>query len=263
MRKSDTKLKYIIGAVLMVLILVGANFFQNDIRSFFYKISLPIQKTLWVAGNETSDFFASIAYSGDLKKQRDETNCRNQELLVEVANLEELKKQNEELRCALNIKLSDEFNLDMAQIAGKDISQDFILIDKGAKDGLNKGMAVITSQKVLVGKISEVYDVFSKVMLITNKDSSFDAQIRERGISGIIKGKGGLKLFFDLIPQDKEVSSGDIIVSSSLAGLFPDGLLVGKITDVKRNDIESFQQAGVEPSFDINSLSYLFIIIGK
>jgi len=263
MAKSTKKGRIFIAVFIIIAVIIAANFFQKNIKSFFYSFSQPIQKNLWAAGKSSSDFFASIFNAGNLKKENDNLNFKNQELLANISRLEELQKENENLKCALGVNLQNDFKVNMAQIVGKDISQDFILLDKGAKDGISKAMPVITAQKVLVGKISDVYDNFSKVLLISSKESSFDAQIREREVSGIIRGKGNLKIFFDLIPQDKEISAGDIVVSSSLAGFFPSDLLVGRITSVKRNNVEAFQQAELNTEFDINQLANLFIITGR
>ena len=160
----------------------------------------------------------------------------------------------------MNLGLEKDFKLTLVQVIGKDISQDLLLINKGAKDGLAKNLPVITEQKNLVGRISEVYDDFSKVMLISDKDSSFDAKISEQEIFGVVKGKGGLNLFIDRVPQDKEIKSGDILVTSVLGGVFPAGLLVGEIKEVKKSDLEPFQQAEISPFFDIGKLGNLFVI---
>jgi len=158
--------------------------------------------------------------------------------------------------------LEKEFKLSLAEVVSKDISQDSILINKGSKDGIANNSPVITQQKTLVGKIGEVYENFSRVILISNKESSFDAKISdpENDISGVVNGKGNLQLFLDFVPQEKEIKEGDFIVTTSLGGIFPKGLLVGQIGKVLRSDIEPFQQAKIRPAFDIRELETVFII---
>jgi len=154
----------------------------------------------------------------------------------------------------------------LVQIIGKDVSRDFILIDQGSEDGISKEMPVITEEKVLVGKISEVYDNFSKVMLISNKEISFDAETlsqKEPGsfCSGIIKGQGNFKVLFDLIPKEAAVFQGDVVLTSALGGIFPKGFLVGEIKEVKKNDLEPFQQAEIEPFFNLSRAEILFVVL--
>jgi len=241
--------------VVVILLVFLLNVFQKEVKSLFYSFSAPIQKVLWRAGDSTSDFFQGIVRIKTLKQELDELNLENQELLSQVVALKNLKKENETLRQALGIELQKDLKLALAQIIGKDISQDFILIDKGSKDGVAQDMPVITQQRVLIGKISEVYEGFSKVMLISHKESSFDAEF------GLVRGQGNFKLLFDLIPKEKEINLGDIIATSVLGGIFPEGLLVGRIKQIKRSDVEPFQQAEIEAFFDISQIETLFIIL--
>lgn len=246
--------------VLIAGVIVGLNFFQNKIRNFFYLLSSPIQASLWQTGDKVSDFFETIAEIKNLKKENEDLKLKISALMSENASLKELKNENEFLRVALDLGLEKEFKLALVQIIGKDISQDSLLINKGKKDGITEGLPVITEQKNLVGKISEVYDDFSKVILIFDKDSSFDAKLQEQEIFGVVKGKGDSKLFLDRVPQEKELKPGDILVTSALGHVFPEGLLVGEIKEVKKSDVEPFQQAEISPFFDINELQKLFVI---
>jgi len=256
------KKRIIVVLVIIFFVVLNLTAFTKEVKNFFYLISSPIQKTLWRAGDRVSDFFEAIFEIKNLKKENEELKLKIQALLSENVAIIELKKENEILREALEIGLEKEFKLVFAKIIGKDISQDTILIDKGSEDGISKNSPVITQQKTLVGKISEVYENFSKVMLVSNKNSSFDAKISDSEIYGVVKGKGNFKLFLDLIPKEKEIKEGDFIVTTSLGGVFPEGLLVGEITEVKKLDVEPFQQAEIKPAFDIKEIENLFIITG-
>lgn len=263
MKFSSKKRRFLILIVIAVLLIVLLNLFQKEVRGFFYYISCPIQKSFWGVGDRVSNFFESFIRIKSLKKDADELKLKNQELLSQITILQEQKKENDILREALGIGLQKEFKLALAQIIGKDISQDSILINKGSKDGILKDMPVITQQKALVGKISEVYNNFAKVMLIFNKKSSFDALVQkgEKDISGAIKGEGNFRILFDLVPREENLSQNDIIVTSVFGGVFPKGLLVGKIKKINKSDLEPFQQAEIEPLFDISQAEILFIIL--
>jgi len=248
--------------IIGLLLIFSLNFFQKEVKSFFYFISSPIQKTLWRAGDRVSDFFELITEIKNLKREKEELKLKIQELIAQNLSLKELEKENKVLRESLEIGLEKEFKLSLAEVVSKDISQDSILINKGSKDGIANNSPVITQQKTLVGKIGEVYENFSRVILISNKESSFDAKISdpENDISGVVNGKGNLQLFLDFVPQEKEIKEGDFIVTTSLGGIFPKGLLVGQIGKVLRSDIEPFQQAKIRPAFDIRELETVFII---
>lgn len=261
-RKKRFTKKILVVILALILCLFLLNFFQKEVRSFFYSVSAPIQKIFWRAGDRVSNFFESIANAGKLKDEVNKLKNENQNLLSYLVSLNDLKKENEALRGALEIGLEKEFKLTPAKIIGKDVSMDIILIDRGAKDGVAKNMPVINQRKVLFGKTSEVYENFSKVILISNKNFSFDGKIFEKEFPGLIKGEGDLKISLDLVPRDKEISEGDIVVSSGLGGIFPKNLLVGKVKNIKKNDLEPIVKADIEPFFNIGETDTLFLISG-
>ncbi|GAH71742.1 unnamed protein product, partial [marine sediment metagenome] len=173
------KIGLIIVLLIAFFIVLNLTSFSKEVKNFFYLISSPIQKTLWRAGDNLSDFFEVISEIEKLKKENEELLLKNQALLAENTRLKELKKENEVLRKALEVGLEKEFKLLLTEVRGKDISQDALLINKGSKDGILKDFPVITQQKALIGKISEVYENFSKVILISNKENSFDVKISD------------------------------------------------------------------------------------
>ena len=251
-----------IGVVLLIIFFILIfNVFSFEVKNFFYLVSEPIQKKLWSAGATLSNFSSSIFNSQNLKKENEELKKNIQALIVENEFLKELKKENDFLRNALNLGLEKEFNLEVAEIIGKDIAQDYLIIDKGSADGLKGGLVVISQEKVLVGRIEKSYENFSKVQLLTFKNSSFDIEISE-GIFGLAKGNGNFNLLIDLLPKEKEIKTGDKIFTSALAGSFPKGLLVGEVQKVQKLDIESFQKAEVKIAFDVGATNFVFIIKG-
>ena len=260
MRSKKIKLAIILVLIIILFVALNLTPLGPEVKNFFYLISSPLQKSLWKIGDRVSDFFETIAKIKDLKRENQELKLKVQELIAENVALKELKKENELLREALEIGLEKEFKLILAQVTGKDISQDFILIDKGVKDGILENLPVITQQKVLVGKISQVYRNFSKVQLISDKNSSFDAKISDQEIFGLVKGKGNFNLSFNLVPKENEIKEGDLLVTSALGGVFPAGLIIGKISQVRKSDLEPFQTAQIQPAFNLRDLEKLFII---
>jgi len=149
--------------------------------------------------------------------------------------------------------LQKEFRFDLAEIIGKDTNRDAILIDKGLKNGITKDLFVITSQKVLVGKVAEVYQNYSRVLLISDRESLLEAKIVGTNISGLLKGLGGSQILFDLIPKEGEIKEGDLVVSRDF--------LIGLIKEVKKVDVNLFQQAEISPFFEVSNLGRVFIVL--
>jgi len=254
------KTSLLIKILIFSLLILSLNFFQNQIKVSVYNFSSSLQKSFWKAGQKFSNSWNSLMKIHYLKKENEFLISRNQELIQKIIFLERMEKENQILREALRLNYDNDFSFILAQPISKDINEDFILINKGAKDGILKDMPVINEKKILIGKISKVFDNYSKVMLISNKNISFDAEIVEKDVSGLIRGKGSFKIFFDLLPKEKEISEGDIVISSNLGGVFPPGLLVGKVKKIFKKDTEVFQQAEITPFFKINKISYFFIL---
>lgn len=103
-------------------------------------------------------------------------------------------------------------------------------------------------------------------MLISSKSSVIDVRVQQDPegtppiINGVVKGSGFLGVYLDLVPTDQEIKEQDILITSALEGLFPKDLLVGKVTKNYKNDQKPFQQAQVEPFFNIKNTDNLLVI---
>lgn len=252
--------KIIVIVLIIILAFFILNSFRLNVKNFFYVVSNPFQKLFWRAGNNASDFLCAFLKIKDLKNNNNQFLLENQKLLLEVSILEDLKKENQILREALEIGLQKDFKMVLARVISKDMSEDSILINKGSEDEISKDMPVINQQKVLFGRVSEVYRNFSRVMLITSKDSIFDSKTQNKEIYGVIKGKGNFNLYFDLISREAELKEGDVLVTSALGGKFPQNLLIGEVERVKKEDTKPFQTADIRPFFDLKKTDNLFIV---
>lgn len=258
MRKSfpwNTWLFYILGFIALFIIL---NVFSLGIRSAFFRFTLPLQSFFWEKGTGFSNFLDGIVQGGRFKKENVLLQERIEVLQVKLAEFGTLQRENESLRNALDIGLLQEFKLLGANVVGKEISRDVIFIDRGSADGIAKGMAVITPSRVVAGQVIETYEHSSKVRLLSDTESSFEASVRD--MVGVVRGMGRSQILLDLIPQDKDIQKGDVVVTSHLGSVFSPNLPIGEIQEVGKNDAGTFQQASVRLFFDMSRDSLLFVI---
>ncbi len=269
--KFLTNKKY--GAVLKIFVLIFVllvffgilNLFQAQIKSSFYLVSMPIEKIFWRAGSNSSFFLSSFFFAGNLEKENQELKKENHNLLLKISSLQDSLKKDQAEEEALTNFSQDNFKLLLADVIGLDVNSDFISINKGSADGVLEGMPIVNQKKIIFGKISKVYNNFSEATLISNKNSVLDVKVLESDetkplVYGVIKGSGGLGFYLDLVPTDSEIKEGDVLVTSALEKAFPKNLLVGKIIKKDKNDQKPFQQAEVEPFFNIRGLEDLFVI---
>lgn len=260
MRASTTR-NTILISLFLLLIIFSFNFFKIEIKEFFYSIFSPVQKVFWQGGQGITSFFGSFSQFKNLQQKNQELEKNYYQLLAENIQLKELKTENETLREALGLEFQKNFTTILGQTISRDPSQDFIMIDKGLKDGLAVGMPVITSKKILCGRIFEVYNNFSVIMLVSAAASSFDAKVSDQDIFGVVKGKEGLDLEITLVPRDKDIKAGDQVITSPLEGIFPRGLLVGTIKDINKKDADPFQSASIQPLFGLRDLNMVFVVL--
>jgi len=262
-KKSSSWLRFLIGALALLFFIAIMNFFSSPIKNVFYIVSSPIQKAFWSAGASASGALGPFFKAGALSKENQNLKQENQSLLAQVASLQAITNGNEAQSAVSMACQNNGFKLLMAGVIGLD-EQDVLSINKGSADGVAEGMPVISQQNALFGKVFKVYKNFSKVMLLSNKNSVINVKIQQADlikpeIDGVIKGKGGLGVYLDLVPVDDVINQGDFLATSALEGTFPKDLLIGKITKVEKNDQKSYQQAQVQPFLNV-STENLFII---
>ncbi len=246
---------------LIILVFVCLSFFQPGLKNFFYSFSMPGQNILSYIGKNLSLIFDVFLKAGIRQKENQALQKENQALKGRLDYLRELERENNFLRGALSLGLKKEFRLLLSEITFYNSNEDLLVINKGKDDGVTKDMAVITAERVLIGKTGEVYNGFSQVILTTNQESNFPVKVAEKDFSAKAKGEGEGRLLLDFIPRDKEVESGNLIFSAGLDGVFPKGLLVGEVKTVQKSDLDTYKKAEIKPAFSVSDLSVVFIIL--
>lgn len=258
--KGKKTLYIIIGiAIVLLLNLVGGSF----IRNLFYTTFSPAQKVLYRAGEASSNLLDGLFTSTSLKKTNQELIKQNILLKKELSKNEWYEEENDALKKALNLTENEGFQLILADALSIAPEQDTVLISAGRADGASKDMPVVTEHGILVGKVTQVYEYFSDVILISSEKTAFDVKIYASSTESILaaaKGEGQGKMFFGLAPQNAVINKGDIVKTAALGGKFPRGLLVGEVTAFRKNDAESFQEGIILPYFTTVPLQRLFLI---
>jgi rod shape-determining protein MreC len=185
------------------------------------------------------------------------------DLLAEQhVHTQELALENARLRNLLLLKEQSPTPLVSAEIIGRDAVGWFktLLINKGRRDGIQKNHAVITHRGI-VGRCIEVADSTSKVLLITDINSSVDALVQRTRSRGVIQGKGSALCELTFISSADDVAAGDLVVTTGLGGVFPKGLAIGTVTKVEKTTLGLFHYVEVEPSITVNKLEEVSLIL--
>jgi len=188
------------------------------------------------------------------------------ELKSEIFALEELERENIILRQQLGFAQRSDLKLIAAEVIARDITGwwQTIRLNKGATHGITINQAVIT-EKGLVGRIVEVTHRTSDVLLISDPNCKVSCRLPRNDGFGILSGSGVSwlgKVYckLDLINKSLSLEQRDELITSGLGGIFPKGILVGYVEDIKLDDSGLYKQATVLPAEDLSSLNYVFVV---
>jgi len=249
--------------LLMALQLTGR---LRPIQSAITQLTSPAQTSATGMTENVTETFSFFAELRTLRQRAAELEQINANLLVENFRLREVERENQQLREMLDFgETRPGLELRGAQIVARVIGQesnnflDYIMLDLGASHGVEVGMPVLTAQG-LVGRISEVANSASKVLLITDPSSAVNAILQNSRVNGVVMGDPSDVLIMDFIPQGVLFSVGEIVLTSGLGGNFPKGIPIGQVVEITQRDIDVFQKATVQPTVDFSSLELVMIV---
>ncbi len=176
------------------------------------------------------------------------------------SRLRELEFENHRLKLLVNFTRSVDFTFVAAQVIARDPSPWFktIMVDKGANDGLSKGLPVVVSEGV-VGHVIKVAPNYSRILLITDRNSAVDALVQNSRVRGIVKGDSSKKCFFRYALRNDKIQIGEIVISSGFDQIFPKGLKVGEVIDVKKEPSQLFQKIIIKTCVDFDKLEEVLV----
>lgn len=249
--------------LLMALQLTGQ---LQSLRSVISFVTAPAQLGATGFARTITDAVEFVLELGVLRQRVNELEQINAGLRAENFSLREVERENERMRRIFAFaQTRPGLELRGAQIIARVIGHEstnflnYIEIDLGASQNIAVGMPVVTEQG-LVGRISEVNNVTSKVLLITDPSSAVNAILQSSRLNGIIQGTPNGDLIMDFIPQGPVFSVGEVVLTSGMGVRFPRGIPIGQVVERRQRDIDIFQQAVVRPSIDFSSLELVAIV---
>lgn len=214
----------------------------------------------------TKDLSDTVTKPFKIMMLRDEENRllqqRIKKLLMEKELGQEALIENKRLRELLKLRESKKNYVVSARVVarGVDHPKNILILDRGLEDGVKKDMAAMTPSG-LAGKILDVSDSYSRLMLLTDISFSVAVRQQETRTEGIISGTGTGKCILKYIPYEEEIKTGDILITSGLDSLFPPGIPVGYVSKVHdKKDGGYFRQIEVVPFQDDTRIEEVLIV---
>lgn len=279
MKKQNNKLKYIIISIIVIFaILLGItsrsldekrnlNFFEKAVKDtttfiqkiFYTPIKFVKEKVEMI--DETKDLYKKYT---DLKEKVEKTD-------LYYAQIQELQKEVAELKSVteLNSTLS-EYTYVNATVINRNIGYWYnsLTIDKGSKNGIKQGDAVITSNG-LIGKIISVSNFSSTVKLLTTDEISNKISVKinsnDKYLYGLLIGYDKEQNIYSIegITDSDSVKEGDLVTTTGLTDYFPSGILIGRVSRVVKDEYDLNSIVEVTPSVKFENISIVTVLNRK
>jgi len=220
-----------------------------------------IARTPLIIINSFFNYINKISQLAYVDSEKLELKNRIRELERELAELDEARIENDRLRILLGFKQKAKRFSIPALVVGRDPNNwsSVVFIDKGEKNGVVNDMVVISGHG-LVGRIRESGTTMAKVMLINDIDSKIGAIEQKSREQGLLIGtpEGRCKLIY--LPLDLDIRKGGRILTSGMGGIYPKGILIGRVAEVAKEKGRLYKYAIVEPSNKLSRLEEVLCI---
>ena len=233
------------------------------IRVWTVSAVTPFEKTIVWLQSGTSGIWHNYFYLRGVRQQNRDLQQQIQQMQLEQVRLRQDAEQARRLQSLLGFKEQFINKTVAAQVIGSSGSEQsrLVYIDKGSSDGIRNDMAVITASGV-VGKVSNVINGnTAQVLLINDQNSGVGTILEQSRLQGVLKGKASGQLVLDKIMAEEEVKQGDRVLTSGGDQIFPKGLPVGTVSDIRRGG--EFLQVTIKPAAALNHLEEVLVITQK
>ena len=253
--------------LLVVLIITAGENNMSGTESLVGSIFSPVQRALYSATDAIGGFFERMFAGTDLQTENLDLKAKVAELEGQLVDYDEIKAENERLSKLLNFDTSTQ-KLDYvtARVIGKAPGHWFniFIIDAGLSQGIKVDMPVVNGDG-LVGRVVDVGANYSRVMAIVDSSSGVSGIVERTRDNGILTGTADTdaedaQLVMGNLPLDADLMPGDTVITSGLAGVFPKGIAVGEVTEVRPSTDGMRNEAIVTPWADFEHLEEVMVI---
>lgn len=258
-------LAFLLGFVVNAVFDGGTTAPENILGTVF----TPVKSVATHIGNSVEKFFRTFADYDKLKSENETLKAENDDLTVRLEKSYHLETENERLRNLLSLtEKLPEYNKTEATVVS--VSDDKVssvfTINKGSLSGIKEKDVVIASEG-LVGYVRDVGFNWATVVTILDPQVAVGAFLPRTELVAMteghreLKGDGLCRLSY--LENTSLINRGDTVVTSGLGGLYPEGITIGKISEITVSDNGLSQYGIITPSVDFSSLRYVYVLSAK
>ncbi|SHG16762.1 rod shape-determining protein MreC [Desulfacinum infernum DSM 9756] len=221
----------------------------------------PLLRLTQAVGNTVDGWLKHYVFLRQVQRQNEMLRKELARLESELVRYREAFLENQRLRRLLDFREGLSLQTVPARIVVHDATGWFqtVMIDKGFNDGIRADMPVVNEEGV-VGHVLQVSDNYSRVLLVTDRESAVDALIQRNRVRGILSGRDEESCVLRYVRANQDVRTGDLVVTSGKDGIFPGGLRLGVVQQVSKDPAALFQQVVVVPVVNLTSVEEVLVI---
>ena len=233
----------------------------QKVQGLVISMTAPGLEGLGYVGRTATQLWRGYFYLVGVRRENAELQRQLEEFKQREVRFQEAQQALTRLETLLDLKRQVALPVIGARVIAYDPSlwSRSAIVDQGKAQGVKDGMPVLAPQGI-VGRVVTVYPQYAKVMLIVDRKSGADAMIQRTRVRGMLKGKGGNRCSLDFVPKSADVKVGDLVLASGLVGLYPKGLVFGKVTTANNKNPGVFQEIEVTPNADLSTLEEVLVV---
>jgi len=264
MKKKEHKKKNIVIIIVIIIIILILPPVKKIQSNLIDSLIFPVKFMSYQTTKNIENSVSYMIYSKQIKSENTELQLQNQQLQLQNQQLQQQVSEFSQVKEAASIQQmygSSAIVAKVSFVSESDIYSQFY-IDAGTNQGVQVGMPVVEG-KQLIGRIQEVDGDKSLVYPITREGFHVSVMDQDENNLGITSGKSDVLLTMMFTYTENQLKVGDTLVTSSISTVYPKGLLVGKVQNVKYSDGgELVQDLQINTGINPLKLDYVLVLKG-
>lgn len=256
---------FLVFATVLILVVVGlmmqAKGWLQPIQYALLQAPRPVVSVVRSVAEPVRTVFATLGSLRSILKENAILREQVATLQQQQVQYDRLNSENQLLRDELKFQAQSKLTLESCTVLSIDPQEltDAMVLSCGQGQGIQEGQAVI-SQGYLIGKVIQVGSYTSTALLISNAESSIDAKLSKNNTEGVVKGSFGSGMVFDLVSQNADVASGDLVVTAGINARIPKDILIGQVGSVISGPNDLFKKMSVTSPVRQRSVDFVFVV---
>ena len=258
-----TRIVLIIFGFILAIVTLHVTSILIPIEDGVRTVLAPVGSFVSYMGTNLYSRWANRDSISECKEKNDDLNHVLASISVDYVKLKALEEENAVLRKTLGYLQENEYDYVVAHVISRSVvaNRAVIMIDRGAKHGLEIGMAVVVEDGIYLGKITRIQEHTAVVTLTADLESKVAiSKAGENNLIGLVEGQGNGTAIATLIPQQEVIQVNDILVTSGTEDKIPADLIVGIVNRVIGEPTDPFKNAALQSVLDPDSVDVVAVL---